>query len=415
VNPEPANQPTPTFLHRAAAAAGLAAFAIVAIGVAALLFAATGMVAIEVVARLLGRDGVLDVERFHAVLRIGVVSTVAVALTAAIAKARGNIRRRSPRDERTRAGISGWAWSVATAVLAVAFMLVVPSAWREGPGSHSVLAGAVAVAAASWAVALAGVLLVRLLRVALRKGWSAARRSAFLSGASFAGGLGTLALSVALVHGVPSTRSRPLDRRGECDVGAEECFRRVLVAKSEEANASADAFTPASLQAADANAPDWAKCIEDVYRDNALLIEARRLAASIVQESDANDVVHDTILAVCQKSPENLRNYFLKAVSNHARTYRENPLRRPGRSCPLEDAPVQACFRTPELELENWQALERAMCVLDADDRRLIMMTAGGASADEIATHLGSNAAAVRKRKQRAFEKLRQEYTRLCK
>ncbi|OJH35958.1 RNA polymerase sigma factor [Cystobacter ferrugineus] len=128
--------------------------------------------------------------------------------------------------------------------------------------------------------------------------------------------------------------------------------------------------------------------------------------------------MHATLLSVCLHSGEryDFEQFFLRSVRNGVYSW----YRRAGnvRTCAIDSIPEPACDIQPDdqyVRFETQVGVHKALCTLRDDDRQVLMLSYFDELSDlEISERLGISHAAVRKRLQRAREKLEEKFLQQC-
>jgi RNA polymerase sigma factor (sigma-70 family) len=150
----------------------------------------------------------------------------------------------------------------------------------------------------------------------------------------------------------------------------------------------------------------------------ALDIAARR----VNDRAEAEDIVHDTLIAVCLSSErlENVKSYFLGSVKNNA----GKAARRSRRFCalspePIEWVPEQCVVRSVEQQCVQWEmeaAAHDALCSLERTGRTVVeLRVRQDLSHREIGAKLKVSEGTARQYYHRAVESLREEFRLRCR
>lgn len=160
-------------------------------------------------------------------------------------------------------------------------------------------------------------------------------------------------------------------------------------------------------------------CLEAYEANTDLQNLALQVADNIVNSrEDAREVVGEALIDVCL-NPRPIREFtpfFIRSVKNRALNWQRVPGN--GRRCSLDILPDLSCDVRPDDEYireEVRRTVHKALCALSEDDREvLVMRYLEERSHDEMAQRLGITGAAVRKRLERARNRLHEEYLQQC-
>ncbi|MBI5515644.1 MAG: sigma-70 family RNA polymerase sigma factor [Deltaproteobacteria bacterium] len=242
--------------------------------------------------------------------------------------------------------------------------------------------------------------------------WRLGRRSAMLTG--FLAATALLAATAGLVNlaildVVGSAILRPLNARTQ-----QVCSQpgSAALCGLERAHPSS---SPAAIERL-----GLARCMEDLHGGGS---QGSDLCSEMIQQlrprlgqSDAEDVVHETLLAVClrhERQPvRDLRSYFVRSVQNRANSARRRRL------CELDPEAVYCPWPDPEeqaLHDERIRAASHAYCAMSLQDAMIIeLRDFQGEDYAELARRFGTTEAAVRQRHSRALRSFTAEYYRRC-
>ncbi|MCP3138135.1 RNA polymerase sigma factor [Pyxidicoccus xibeiensis] len=305
-----------------------------------------------------------------------------------------------------------WPWLVVGVILALACRAILPP--DLGRSQQPVLAGALVLAAFTWAVLYSAYLLYALGWGGLSLSWRIARTSPFGAGMLTLACLGSTAfvfLLGALADELESSAGRLSAPRASasCNSPSVECSRQLLLA-------SATMGATPSLSSGPSRTQSFRDCMESRYQDHTLLAKARSIAAEIVGPADAPDIVYESLLSVCLHSDRyrDFEQFFLRSVRNRAL----NGLRS-ARSCPIDLEPEPSCTLRPDddyVRRETQLALQKSLCALGAEHRQVLLMHYFDDMSElEISQQLGIEYAAARKRVQRARDKLEIDFLQRCR
>jgi RNA polymerase sigma factor (sigma-70 family) len=378
----------------------------------------------------LGRVGALEASAFGgatylagALLLVGTGAATLVALVKML-RATGETeggRRRLPLVWR-------WPWFLLGAALMLANAMLIPPYRSEStlPG----VVGAFILATLGWIALTTTYVLFRVGGSVLGASWRLARGSPYSAGLITAGGMGCAILFLALngiaeTLGSSSSQLPARSARLSCP-SATECWREVFVAASKASSSSPLSVGSASSIGAlggggGGEPPDgnFERCLQAYQAAPTLQLRARQVAASIVGDANAHDVVRDTLLQVClhPRAIDELEPFLIKSIRYRAISWIRSPVNW-GSSCTIEVLPEPACQLRPDdeyLRQEVRATVSRALCALKESDRELLRLKYFEERSDlEIAYHQGISHDAVRKALQRARERLREEFLRKC-
>lgn len=266
--------------------------------------------------------------------------------------------------------------------------------------------------------------------VGVRMLLSGARRSSFFAGAVTAGCLSTTLIALLIGNALTQTAkafasvvpsSPPPACVGESLIG---CSRKVLAEGSTIAGPRD--LAPAGGTWIPEAPPSFHRCIEELHRatpggksarDDGLE-QALRITGD---RSDAEDIVHATMIAVCLGSERitEIRPYFMRSILNAA--YRGT--RRSRLFCPLapeEPTPEPAgCIAESLLRSAVQERMEAsaydALCNLPPNERTIIELYLWeNLSHADIARRLRCSEGAARKRYSRAMQALKDQFQQRC-
>ncbi|HZF51986.1 MAG TPA: sigma-70 family RNA polymerase sigma factor [Polyangiaceae bacterium] len=336
------------------------------------------------------------------------------------------------------------------------------------------------------AISLAAIFLVyaiwRVFRHLLSAAWRLTRRSAFAAGAITIWGLAATFINVllapalvAFVEAVPAPKT--LSQPSRCSGSAFTCSREMFVEvarphRLEPADAPSPAPSPpapnlsptspspaSSLDPSPYPPPDshypssstlqpppgggfgsgstaylppgpsssFDACVKKLYENDPRYGVAYKVALDIAarrvnDRAEAEDIVHDTLIAVCLSSErlENVKSYFLGSVKNNA----GKAARRSRRFCalspePIEWVPEQCVVRSVEQQCVQWEmeaAAHDALCSLERTGRTVVeLRVRQDLSHREIGAKLKVSEGTARQYYHRAVESLREEFRLRCR
>jgi len=432
---------------------GLVALALSAIGlfvffpVSFFSVVVTGLAAIVWAAERLSRVGALEHTAFGGAVYL---AGALLLIGAGLASLRGfvDLLRSGAGAGGAKSLVSRWPWFMLGAGLLMANAVLIPDGPRESavPG----VVGASILATLGWVVCTAAYLLFRLGKAVLGAGWRLARGSPYGAGLITAGGIGCALLFLAL-DGIAGTLASSTSRlpsrpaRVSCPT-AMECWRQVFVtAASQSAASSTWARRPlvptvGSNVGSPAGAPslfstgggsagstgsvggeppsDFERCLAAYFAHPRLRGRAQRVAAGIVGEAFADDVVVETLLSVCQhpRALWDLEPFLIRSVQNRAISWNRRPDN--WRTCAIGLLPEPACQLRPDdeyLREEARAAMKAALCQLSEDERELLRLRySEELTESQIADRLGVNREAAAKRLERTRTRLRAKFLEKC-
>lgn len=266
----------------------------------------------------------------------------------------------------------------------------------------------------------------------MRTLWGGVRRSAFFAGMVTAGStlatVVTLVLGMAVAQAASALSAQETARALEtCSGSAGDCTQKLLQsAVGPKPRQLAPAPGGNGLAPPPEPPPGFDECVEELHRPDAAgkitRNEAVALAYSYTRDfASAEDIVEDAIIDVCFQGDRivNVRPYFIQSVKNAA----ARETRQSRRFCPLEpnDPPPfpEPCFQEgPILDLirleRRMKAIEEALCELDGDQRKVVVLRLQGLSHAEIARRLRISEATARQRHSRAVQALRSKFDQRC-
>lgn len=393
-------------------AVALVIFALnVLIPIELLAFLFTAAVAVFGSAHILDRLGALAPGIFDgAVYLASAILILATILATAVTA--WNLIRRLAGESKPPPFLLRWPWFLIGAALTFACQVIVPS--DLGRSQQPVLAGALVITLAVWAVLYAAYLLFAVGKSGLSLSWRIARASPFGAGMLTLACLGSTVF-VMMLGAVLEELQSGADRlsaprsASRCDSLSFECSRQFLLASS------VAGATP-SISSGAARTQSFRDCMESRFQDHALLARARSLATALVGPADAPDIVSAALLSVCLHSDryDNFEQFFLRSVRNGALNWL-----RKVRSCPLDLEPEPACELRPDdqyVRREVQRALQKSLCSLGEEHREVLFMRYFDDMSElEISRRLGIEYAATRKRLQRARDKLEIDFLQRCR
>jgi len=344
--------------------------------------------------------------------------------------------------------LSRWPWFVLGTGLMMANVVLIPDGQRESavPG----VVGASILATLGWVVITSTYLLFRLGKAVLRAGWRLARSSPYSAGLITAGGIGCVLLFLAvdgIARALDSSTSRFPSRPAQISCPtAMECWRQVFVttaAQSDEpprwatrpmvptrgGNVGSGAGAPSlfstgpggvgSAGSVGGEPPsDFERCIAAYFAEPHLRGRAQQVAAGIVGESSADDVVVETLLSVClhPQALMDLEPFLIKSIKNRAISWNRRPDN--WRSCSIDSLPEPACELRPDdeyLREETSAVVRAAFCQLPRSEQELLRMRYfDELTESDIASTLGISRDAAAKRLERARARLREKFREKC-
>ena len=391
----------------------------VLIPIEALAFIVMALVAFFGAAHVLNSLGALSSGMFEGTVYLASALLILGTLLATTVTAWSLIRRLAG-VTKPPAFLLRWPWFLIGVLLSLACRVVVPSDFSRS--QQPVLAGALVLATAVWAVLYAVYVLYAIGKGGLSLSWRIARVSpfgagmltlAYLASTAFVFILGVVADELQIQSGRLSA-PRSAARCGSLTL---ECSRQVLLASSTAAGAPsiASGGGPAIASGTSRN-QSFRDCLESSYQDHSLLGRARNIAAQFVGQADAQDLVHATLLSVClhSKRYDDFEQFFLRSVRNGAINWQ-----RKARVCPLDFAPEPVCELRPDdqyVRSETQRALQQALCSLGEEHRQVLLMRYFDDMSElEISQQLGIEYSAARKRVQRARDKLEIDFLQRCR
>lgn len=423
----PAPPPATPRWQAALVAVALSLFSLVVLVPAGGTLLLVGSAAVMVgAAHWLDAVGAFDPAAFGA----SVYLAAAVLALTATAWVRGEVavRWRGPRLAPLLPQRSSWIadhpWLGTAAACGVADLALIPAARFVGV-PRGVLGAAVL---ASAALAEIGIfcLLVRAAHLFVRGLWRLTRRSSFAAGAvtasSFLAALGAYLFASALTAFAATLPGAHAVQTPPCDRPALTCARELLESVSRPRSTT----SAPSLPTADER-ETFTACVEELRRDDPIrgnaYLDAIRIARMRVHDpAEAEDVVQDTLLEVCQHADRlgDVRGYFIRSVTNNA----GRVMRRRRRECAVEPesvdwAPDRCIAHTVEqlyVQAEMQAATHDALCSLGRRDRTVIQLRVWeGLSHQDIARKLGWSEAAARQSYSRAIKALKEELELRCR
>lgn len=376
--------------------------------------------------------GALEPAAFSAAVYLSATLLAATTLIWARHALVGNAR--APREALpapTTSANAAWTtrrpWLISGAVCALVDLVLIPIDRAHVIDIPDGLAGAGILSAAVLGELAMVLALFLVLRTLLRGVWRLTRRSPFAAGAVtvaglsaslasflFASALGAIATAIAAVT--------PLPEPVRCAAPALTCANEFFVSASHPRPAgSIPALPPPETQ------DTFSACVEELRRDDLArgnaYSDALILARQRVRDfAEAEDVVQDTLLEVCQRAERlvDVRAYFIRSVSNNA----GKVTRRSRRFCTIEpevpdweiDQCVARSVEQQSVSAEMQAAAHDALCSLDRKDRDLIQLRVWkNRSHREIADRFGWTEATARQSYHRAVEALRAEFQLRCR
>lgn len=339
-----------------------------------------------------------------------------------------------------------WPWFAFGAVLMLLDAKLIPS--TGGRTSVPGIAGAIVLTTTGWVALTVPYLLFRLGRAVLGLAWRLSRASPFGAGLVTLGGVGCVATVLALgtVAGMLSEASTTASSSPSptCRVGERriDCVRRFLVELNPRSGATwEEAFAApsrrsgstagstvfasgsalsGSLSGSTGGGPpsSFEQCLEAYEANPPLKSQALAVAGSIVGPADAQDVVGETLIAVClhPRGVDSFEPFFIRSVRNRALNWIRKPDN--GRRCSLGALPEPTCHVSPYDEFvraETREMVEAVLCTLPDDDRTVLTWRYLDFVDDaEIAQRLGISHAAARKRLERARRKFQAAFDLKC-
>lgn len=284
------------------------------------------------------------------------------------------------------------------------------------------------VTGASLLVLFAAVASVRLWWLCVRGLGTASRRSSFVAGVVTTGSL--FVTVAALFLGRAASQSgdalaalAPARPTPGCTGAPIDCWRASLQPPTRPAFPGQAGAALPSPEPRD----EFDDCVQELRRDdpvrgNAYLDAIREARAYARNPDDADDVVNDMLLAVCQRTvrPSDVRSYFIQSVRYNA----WRVAKRKRRSCPLDpevpDWQVDRCIaRSPEQQYARIQmvdAMHAAMCALDPTEQEIIELRfVDDLSHRQIGERYGWSDAAARQRVHRAVSKFGDAFQQRCR
>lgn len=436
--PPPPPQPRSPRQHVILAAISLAIISMVVVGpiVLALLLVWGAALALAS-AGTLNWVGALDDRSVQDAAVVVSVLLSSATLLAVVEKADARLRRPRPGTPATSAHPSRLPWIARHPWLyTAALALIIDCGLVPLDGAHVIDLPSTVLAVG---VLTGGALLVLFAAYWMLSAWwfgirtlfSSARRSSFFAGAVTAGCLVTTLIALLIGNALTHTAkafasvaptSPPPTCAGESLIG---CSRKVLAETS--AAAGPRDLAPVGGAWIPEAPPSFHRCIEELHRappgGKSARDDGLEQALRITQDqSNAEDVVHATMIAVCLGSERiaEVRPYFIRSIRNTAL----RGIRRSRRFCPLapeEPTPEPAgCIAESLLFSAVQERMEAsayaALCDLSAGERTVIELYLWeDLSHAEVAHRLRCSEAAARQRYSRAMKALREQFQQRCR
>ncbi|WP_434385306.1 sigma-70 family RNA polymerase sigma factor [Melittangium boletus] len=426
-------------------ALALAAFLLyVAIPIGGLLFLSSVVLGFFWAQDRLVHVGALEPGAFSGALHLcGALLLVGAAFL--LGMAAWNLLRRLAGETRPLPFLLRRPWWALGLFLLLACRFVVPT--RPGASGAPGFAGAFVLATAVWAICCIGHLLWKSTWGGLAVAWRLARASPFGAGLLTMGAVACVSVMLSLSAPVDKLASRVAAKPGpwpkSCGPSSVECTRQLFLAGSRTSNSpspsrrlqsASTGFSSTDWNMASGlpevtgprrlEAPESARdlrtreCLESQYKNRDLMEKGWRLAAALVNTTDAWDIVHATLLSVCLHPGEryDFEQFFLRSIRYGAYNWYRSPGN--ARTCPLDTTHEPRCDIRPDDEYvrsETQSAVKAALCALSNDDQQMLRLRYFDELSDqEIAERLRISSTAARKRLQRAREKFGEEFRLRC-